>query len=179
MTELKFAKTKIFLKRWERPPNYNSHNLEYWQSTGDIDIHDIMISDPVILASSILIVDDEEFLLEYVRIVLLRSGFTVLTSQTGEEAWQLILHSQNEIRLVLTDIVMPGSFDGFELADRVHRRQPDLPVLFMTGAPLEDYSSSDGLISKRLLLRKPFDPRQLLAIVRENLDAASTSALGF
>ena len=138
-----------------------------------------MLSDPVILAYTILIVDDEEFLLEYVRIVLLRSGFTVLTSQTGEEAWQLILHSQNEIRLVLTDIVMPGSFDGFELADRVRRRQPDLPVLFMTGAPLEDYSSSDGLISKRLLLRKPFDPGQLLAIVRENLDAASTSALGF
>ena len=138
-----------------------------------------MISDPVILTPTILIVDDEEFLLEYVRIVLLRSGFTVLTAQTGEEAWQLILHSQNEIRLVLTDIVMPGSFDGFELADRVRRRQPDLPVLFMTGAPLEDYSSSGDLVSKRLLLRKPFDPGQLLAIVRENLEAASTSAPGF
>ena len=138
-----------------------------------------MISDPVILTSTILIVDDEEFLLEYVRIVLLRSGFTVLTAQSGEEAWQLILQSQNEIRLVLTDIVMPGSFDGFELADRVRRRQPDLPVLFMTGAPLEDYSSSGDLVSKRLLLRKPFDPGQLLAIVRENLKAASTSAPGF
>jgi DNA-binding response OmpR family regulator len=138
-----------------------------------------MIPAPVILASTILIVDDEEFLVEYVRVVLLRSGFTVLTARTGEEAWQLILHGQNEIRLVLTDIVMPGSFDGFELADRVHRRQPDLPVLFMTGAPLEDYSSADSLVSKRLLLRKPFDPGQLLAIVREHLEAASTSAQGF
>ncbi len=138
-----------------------------------------MIPAPVILASTILIVDDEEFLVEYVRIVLLRSGFTVLTARTGEEAWQLILHGQNEIRLVLTDIVMPGSFDGFELADRVHRRQPDLPVLFMTGATLEDYSSADSLVSKRLLLRKPFDPGQLLAIVREHLEAASTSAQGF
>ena len=138
-----------------------------------------MIPAPVILASTILIVDDEEFLLEYVRIVLLRSGFTVLTAQTGEDAWQLILDSRNEIRLVLTDIVMPGSFDGFELADRVRRRQPDLPVLFMTGAHLEDYSSADGLVSKRLLLRKPFDPGQLLAIVRENLEAASASAQGF
>ncbi len=139
-----------------------------------------MLPDPVILASTILVVDDEEFLLEYVRIVLLRSGFAVLTAQTGENAWQLILHSQNEIRLVLTDIVMPGSFDGLELADRVRQRQPDLPVLFMTGAPLEDdYSSADGLVSKRLLLRKPFDPEQLLAIVRENLEPASTSAQGF
>ena len=117
-----------------------------------------MLPDPVILVPTILIVDDEEFLLEYVRIVLLRAGFTVLTARSGEEAWQLILNSQNEIRLVLTDIVMPSSFDGFELADRVRRRQPDLPVLFMTGAPLEDSSSADGLVSKRMLLRKPFDP---------------------
>ena len=138
-----------------------------------------MLPDPVILVPTILIVDDEEFLLEYVRIVLLRAGFTVLTARTGEEAWQLILNSQNEIRLVLTDIVMPSSFDGFELADRVRRRQPDLPVLFMTGAPLEDSSSADGLVSKRMLLRKPFDPGQLLAIVRENLEAASASAQGF
>ena len=132
-----------------------------------------MLADPVILVPAILIVDDEEFLLEYVRIVLLRAGFTVLTARTGEDAWQLILNGQNEIRLVLTDIVMPSSFDGFELADRVRRRQPDLPVLFMTGAPLEDSSSADSLVSKRLLLRKPFDPGQLLAIVRENLEAAS------
>jgi DNA-binding response OmpR family regulator len=138
-----------------------------------------MLPDPVILVPTILIVDDEEFLLEYVRIVLLRAGFTVLTARTGEEAWQLILNSQNEIRLVLTDIVMPSSFDGFELADRVRRRQPDLPVLFMTGAPLEDSSSADGLVSKRMLLRKPFDPGQLLAIVRQNLEAASASAQGF
>ena len=137
-----------------------------------------MLPDSVILVPTILIVDDEEFLLEYVRIVLLRAGFTVLTARTGEEAWQLILNSQNEIRLVLTDIVMPSSFDGFELADRVRRRQPDLPVLFMTGAPLEDSSSANGLVSKRMLLRKPFDPGQLLAIVREKLEAASTSAQG-
>ena len=138
-----------------------------------------MLPDPVILVPTVLVVDDEEFLLEYVRIVLLSAGFTVLTARTGEDAWQLILNSHNEIRLVLTDIVMPSSFDGFELADRVRRRQPDLPVLFMTGAPLDDSSSADGLVSKRMLLRKPFDPGQLLAIVRENLEAASASAQGF
>ena len=131
-----------------------------------------MLPDPVILASTILVVDDEEFLLEYVRIVLLRSGFMVLTAKTAADAWHLILHSRNEIRLVLTDIVMPGSFDGFELADRVHRREPDLPVLFMSGAVLEDCASA-SLVSKRPLLRKPFDPAQLVSIVREHLEAAS------
>jgi DNA-binding response OmpR family regulator len=136
----------------------------------------MMLPDLAGPASTILVVDDEESLLEYVRIVLLRSGFKVLTAQTGEAAWHLILHSQNEIRLVLTDIVMPGSLDGFELGDRVRRRHLDLPVVFMTGADLAEYDSDDALASKRLLLRKPFNPEQLLAIVRENLDGASPSA---
>ncbi|HEY1477284.1 MAG TPA: response regulator [Chthoniobacterales bacterium] len=138
-----------------------------------------MLPDPVILASTILIVDDEEFLLAYVRIVLLRCGFTVLTAKTGAEAWHLILHRRNEIRLVLTDIVMPGSFGGFELADRVHRREPDLTVLFMSGAALDDRASAADLVSKRLLLRKPFGPAQLVSIVREHLEAGSQSAQGF
>jgi DNA-binding response OmpR family regulator len=138
-----------------------------------------MLPDPVGPASTILVVDDEEFLLEYVRIVLSRSGFKVLTAQTGEAAWHQILHSQNEIRLVLTDIVMPGSFDGFELGDRVRRRHLDIPVVFMTGATLGEHPSADALASERLLLQKPFDPEQLLAIVRENLDGASPSAQAF
>ena len=37
----------------------------------------------------------------------------------------------------------------------MRRRRPDLPVLFMTGAPLEESSAADGLLSKRMLLRKP------------------------
>jgi DNA-binding response OmpR family regulator len=135
-----------------------------------------MLPDPVGPASTILVVDDEEFLLEYVRILLLRSGFKVLTAETGEDAWHQILDGHSEIHLVLTDIVMPGSFDGFELADRVRRRSLDLPVVFMTGALLDDDVSADDLVSKRLLLRKPFDPEQLLAIVRENLEIANPSA---
>jgi CheY-like chemotaxis protein len=134
-----------------------------------------MLCDLADAVSTILVVDDEDFILEYVRIVLLRSGFKVLTAQTGEDALHLISHSQNDIRLVLTDIVMPDSFDGFELADRVRRRQTDLPVVFMTGALLDDNASADALVSKRLLLRKPFDPEQLLAIVRENLEIPSPS----
>ena len=138
-----------------------------------------MLPDPVCSASTILVVDDEEFLLEYVRLVLVRAGFSVLTSQNGDEAWHLILHGHDEIRLVLTDIVMPGSFDGFELADRVHRREPDLPVLFMSGAALDDHASAVDLVSKRLLLHKPFDAAQLVSIVRMHLEAASQSAQGF
>ena len=134
-----------------------------------------MFSESVNPSPTILIVDDEEFLLQYVRLVLARAGYSVLTAQNGAEAWNLIVDSQHEIRLVLTDIVMPGSFDGFELAERVRKHQPGLPVLLMTGAPLHTHPSTDGLSWQRALLRKPFSPDQLLTIVRENIEAANWS----
>jgi DNA-binding response OmpR family regulator len=118
---------------------------------------------------SILVVDDELFLLEYVRLVLVRNGFSVLTAQTGEEAWQLISNPENSIGLVLTDIVMPGSFDGFELADKIRRQQLGITVLFMTGALRYESFTTDSPESKGVLLHKPFGPDQLIAIVREHL----------
>ena len=134
-----------------------------------------MFPDSINLPSTILIVDDEEFLLQYVRLVLVRAGYAVLTAENGEEAWDLMADNRQEIRLLLTDIVMPGSFDGFELAERARKRHPDLPVLFMTGAPLQANVSKDGLTGQRKLLRKPFLPDQLLSIVRESLKAANRS----
>jgi len=134
-----------------------------------------MFPESVNPSPTILIVDDEEFLLQYVRLVLVRAGYSVLTAQNGAEAWNLIMDNRHEIRLILTDIVMPGSFDGFELVDRVRKYQPGLPVLLMTGAPLRAHSSTDGPAWQRALLRKPFSPDQLLTIVRENLEAANWS----
>ena len=126
-------------------------------------------------SATILVVDDEDFLLEYVRIVLVRAGYTVLTATNGEEAWSLIAENRHEIRLLLTDIIMPDSFDGFELAERVRKHQPDLPVLLMTGATLRDHPAREVITKQRKLLRKPFFPDQLLTIVREYLEPADRS----
>ena len=134
-----------------------------------MDIGQMAHPDPTNSARVVLVVDDELFLLEYVRLVLVRSGFRVMTANTGEEAWQLISNPEYPISLVLTDVVIPGSFDGFELAERIRRRQLGIPVLFMTGALQPENSNSDSPDSKRVFLQKPFGPDQLIAIVRESL----------
>jgi DNA-binding NtrC family response regulator len=134
-----------------------------------------MLPETLNSSATILVVDDEEFLLQYVRLVLARAGYSVFTARNGEEAWHLLAEGGHEIRLLLTDIVMPGSFDGFQLAGRVHKRHPDLPVLFMTGALPQEHPYADVFAWRKALLRKPFYPDQLLAIVRENLEAASQS----
>jgi DNA-binding NtrC family response regulator len=131
-----------------------------------------ILSDPVIPSAAILVVDDDEFILEFVRVLLVRAGYPVLTAQNGEEAWALISGNEHPIRLLLTDIVMPDSFDGFELAERVRKHQPDLPILLMTGAALHEYPPEVLLAWQPVLLHKPFSPDRLLTFVADNLEAA-------
>jgi DNA-binding NtrC family response regulator len=126
-------------------------------------------------STTILVVDDDEFILEFVRLLLARAGYLVLTAQNGEEAWGLIEGNEHDIRLLLTDIVMPDSFDGFELAARVRKHQPDLPILLMTGSALHEYPPTVLLAWEPMLLRKPFSPDRLLTFVQENLDGANRS----
>jgi CheY-like chemotaxis protein len=114
---------------------------------------------------TILVVDDEPGVLQYVRRVLEHGNHTVLTSRSGEHAWGVVQRSQAKLDLVLTDIVMPGSIDGPALARRIERRYKKLPVLFMTGALPENDEQAVEMTRKRRLLRKPFSPRQLVEFI--------------
>jgi CheY-like chemotaxis protein len=65
--------------------------------------------------------------------------------------------------IVLSDIVMEGGLSGLDLADRLHQRRPDLPILLMTG-----YSEALATGSSRGLrvLSKPFREAELVAALR-------------
>jgi CheY-like chemotaxis protein len=118
---------------------------------------------------TILVVDDEPAILELVERVLKHAGYNVITSQSGDRAWDVIERGQPKVDLVLTDIVMPGSMDGFTLADNARRKYRNLPVLFMTGAvpEIDRESGRDG--KKRLLLRKPFSLKELVEFIDSHL----------
>ena len=123
-----------------------------------------------------LVVDDEPFIVEYVRQVLSRLGQRVLTARDGDEAWSLFERQHKTIDFLITDIIMPGSCDGFGLAERVRRAKPSLPILFITGAlPDEDPRTLD-LVKRRMLLKKPFFPEQLVAILQSHLSPAGSAA---
>ena len=114
---------------------------------------------------TILVVDDEPAILDLVQRVLQRAGYNVITSRSGDRAWGVIERGQPKLDLVLTDIVMPGSMDGFTLAGNIRQKYNSLPVLFMTGALPESDEYAAELASKKLLLRKPFSLRQLIEFI--------------
>ena len=77
---------------------------------------------------------------------------------------------RTEVDLVLTDIVMPDSIDGLEVATRIQRIDPTVPVLFITGAIPEDDPHTLSLMNGGFLLRKPFFPDQLLRFVENQVE---------
>jgi len=126
----------------------------------------------------ILVADDEPFILQYIEHVLQLANYRVVTATTVEEAWKVLKRQQAEIALVLTDIIMPGSIDGQELAERIHQLDPGLPVLFITGALSETDPHTAMMVEKQLLLRKPFFPKQLVEFVGAQLHRESSPGVG-
>jgi two-component system, cell cycle sensor histidine kinase and response regulator CckA len=123
-----------------------------------------------------LVVDDEPFILEYVRQVLSHLGQRVLTARDGDEAWSIFERQRDNLDFLLTDIIMPGSFDGFALAERVRKAKPSLPILFITGALPDDDPRTLDLTERRLLLKKPFFPEELVNFLQAHLSPAGSAA---
>jgi CheY-like chemotaxis protein len=118
----------------------------------------------------VLVIDDEPFILEYIRKVLHQVGYATLVAENGEQGLAIFEEHRAEIDLVLTDIVMPDSFDGMEVASRIQRIDPSVPVLFITGAVPEDDPHMLSLSNGGFLLRKPFFPDQLVRFVENQVE---------
>ncbi len=115
-------------------------------------------------AETILVVDDEPATLKISRILLENWGYRVLEAHNAREAIQIFERNHAHIRLLLTDVVMPG-MSGPELGELLQGFNPGLRVLYMSGYPNEE------LVRKRLaFLPKPFNPAGLARKIREELD---------
>ncbi|WP_421863817.1 cache domain-containing protein [Motiliproteus sp.] len=89
---------------------------------------------------------------------LVDCGFAVVEAGDGEEALML-LDSLDELYALVSDIMMPGEIDGYELADRVSLRRPEARIVLITGYA-HDQSEREGGRHYRTL-RKPFQANEL------------------
>ena len=121
------------------------------------------------ISRTILVADDDAPILDCIRRILEQANYVVLTSPSGDHALDLIARDGASVDLVLADIVMPGSIDGCTLDAKIRQREATLPVLFMTGALLDDDEYIVEIAKRKLLLRKPFLPKELVEFIDSHL----------
>jgi DNA-binding NtrC family response regulator len=113
----------------------------------------------------VLIVDDDEHILDLFKRVLEAGGFSVMAASGGGAAAKY--HSElGSVNLLITDIDMPGK-NGIELAEELCIKQPDLPVLFITGGLCFVETREEH--PQRTILQKPFSAHKLIESVTKIL----------
>ena len=124
--------------------------------------------DKTLLAGNetILLVDDEKALLELAEEMLLGLGYRVLTATNGQQALA-ILTNEPGIDLLVSDIIMPGDINGYDLAERATINFPELKVI-LTSGDIEKISTSDQHKDfNAKLLEKPYSQAELAQKVRD------------
>jgi DNA-binding response OmpR family regulator len=116
----------------------------------------------------ILVVEDDQLIQAMVEDALSEGGFKPALARTGEEAAELLLDAVKYAALI-TDINLPGGIDGWEVAKRAREAQPQMPVVYMTGAAAEQWPSKG--VPNSVLLNKPFAPAQIVTAVAQLLNA--------
>ena len=119
---------------------------------------------------TILVVEDEAAMMEVTARILRHHGYTVVEATNGPEA--IALAAQPDVRLLLTDSVMP-QMSGRELARQIRELRPELPVLFMSGYDQKVIGTRRVLGEDIALVQKPFNAETLLTWVRSVMPRAS------
>lgn len=123
----------------------------------------------------ILYADDDALLRKLGKLVLVRSGYVVDTSEDGADAWTAL--NQTRYHLLITDNDMPR-LTGRQLITQARRAEMRLPILMTSGSfnPLGDLPGAGPGITA--FLPKPFTSDMLVAIVEQTLRMANHWYLG-
>jgi len=108
---------------------------------------------PAIPPRRILVVDDEPFVCDAVKMMLMFDGHTVETASNGKEA--LTIFEGSKFDLVITDFAMP-SMKGDELAAAIKARVPGQPVVMITAYAEMLQASGNTLTGVDFVISKPF-----------------------
>jgi two-component system cell cycle sensor histidine kinase/response regulator CckA len=118
------------------------------------------------MVGTVLVVDDDEAICDLVAETL--SPYTVLSAITGEDALRM-LRSPTPIDVLLTDVVLPGRYDGFALARQAKALRPALKVFYASGYYSGLPSIGDGETFYGAFIAKPFRAAELRAEIARAL----------
>jgi DNA-binding NtrC family response regulator len=121
-------------------------------------------------ARTVLVVEDEALLNLDIADALRDEGFDVLQAYNGEQAL-VMLHRRPDIRLVFTDVNLPGAVDGIILAAEIERRWPQIEVLVTSAQRRSDLEQLAAVANYGRFVPKPYPPRAVTRRIHEIIEA--------
>jgi CheY-like chemotaxis protein len=119
-------------------------------------------------SETILLVDDEDYIIDVARLMLEGLGYTLLIANNGQSAMELFKENKSRIDLVILDMVMPD-MDGEAVFKQMRAIKPDVKVLFASGYYVIEETSSLLQEGGSDFLQKPFNMNQLSTKIRNIL----------
>jgi two-component system, cell cycle sensor histidine kinase and response regulator CckA len=118
---------------------------------------------------TILLVDDEPYLLELVSRQLVGANYRTITASNGKEALKLFEKHREQIKLVILDLLMP-EMDGKRCLESLREMDPDVRALIATGHAKQGMALDLKEAGAKGFIHKPFDSNQLLEEIRKIID---------
>jgi DNA-binding response OmpR family regulator len=119
----------------------------------------------------VLVIEDDPDIQIMVEDALTDGGFEPAIAASGEEAVTLLKSGLIKYRALVTDVILKGRMDGWEVARQSREIDPVFPIVYITGAAVWRWPSRG--VPNSILLEKPFVPAQLVAAVFHLLNTGS------
>jgi DNA-binding NtrC family response regulator len=120
----------------------------------------------------VLLIEDEPAVMDFVRSVLERSGYTVVGAESGADALGLL--ASGEFHGVVSDMRTPGGVDGAQVHAWIAAHRPELAsrVVFITGDIANEETAATLRRTGAPCLQKPFRVQQFIAVVEKTMGKA-------
>lgn len=112
----------------------------------------------------VLVVDDDGLLRMEAVDLLEHAGFPTMEAASGDEALAILREHWQEVRVLFTDVQMPGQLNGIDLAAEVHRCWPEIHLLVTSGGV---HLKDEDLPDDGRFVPKPYRSSGLIAQVKE------------
>jgi len=133
---------------------------ERWSNMGSVEV-------PV---SLVLLVEDNPKDAQFVKSALEARHMSVRVAKDSGQAHMTMQMHQPDF--IIIDAILPGDESGFELCERIRRREEKIPILFLSAIDMDDARDLAERVGADGYLTKPVTPEQLMTKIQEIADAA-------
>jgi DNA-binding NtrC family response regulator len=125
-------------------------------------------SAPVAIADTVLVVEDDVLIRMVIAQYLRECGYRVIEAAHAHEAITVLQEPELKIDVVLSDVEMPGSMDGFGLSQWVRKHRQGLAII-LVGSPASAADAAADLCESGPMLAKPYEPQIAVDHIRRLL----------